>query len=302
MNREAVLQQMRAQRAALTAILDTATDDELRHAPPGRWSAEGILRHLIDFEEDVLNGIAELEAGQPASWTQIRDWNQRNAARALEWPSKPVGEIRAALEAHRQAVEGRLLTLPEEQAADPRYLRGFFAVSVHDYEHVPGICERLAQARGDLRRAAIHYAEITRRELLAFLPRIPLEAYDERLPGKWSIKEILIHLAVRDRMWTEIIRRVSAGGGDEWPHTADELDSWNQREVAKLAHLPPQMVLHALGEARGEWNIAMLAVPDHMAAEERYRSVWAERRMRHDRHHLPQLGERLANWRNRQSK
>jgi hypothetical protein len=156
-----------------------------------------------------------------------------------------------------------------------------------------------AEDLDDVRASTIQWVDTARRELLAVVRDIPLEAYDERLPGKWSIKEILVHLAVRDRMWTDIYRTVIAGGSDEWPHTLEELDTWNQAEVGKLAHLPPQHVLYLLGEARGGWNQVALSAPEGLVRDERYRQ-WARRRLDHDLMHLPQIIERFQNWKKHQ--
>ena len=120
----------------------------------------------------------------------------------------------------------------------------------------------------------------------------------ELAPGVYSATRL--NTSVRDRMWTEIIRRVSAGGSDEWPHTPEELDSWNQQEVAKLSHLGPARTLVLLGEARAEWNGAMMSAPDGLVADERYRT-WAWRRFRHDRHHLRQIQSLYSAWRARRN-
>lgn len=298
MIRDAMLARLRAERAALLAVLDGATEAELNRAPEGRWSAAGILRHLMDFEADVVQGVAALNQGEKPDWFGVQDWDARNAAKAALWEQNPIEDLRAAVAASRAELERSLEGLDEAQLDDRRYTGGFAIAVIHDSEHSAGILERLALARGDRRTAAVQCAAITRNELLASLERMAVEAYEERLPEKWSIREILLHLAVRDRMWTEIVRRVSAGGSDNWPHTPEELDVWNQLEVERLSHLGAVRTLHLLGEARAEWNQAMLAAPDWLVDSPRYQT-WAWRRFRHDRHHLHQIRERYRAWRGR---
>lgn len=298
MTRDDLLAQLSAEHAGLNAILDGSTAEQLAYAPPGRWSAGDILRHLIDFHDDVLQGLRELARGESPSWLAVRDWNARNAEKARAWPEAPLADVRGALNDHQAELERQLQALSEEQLSDPLYRAGFRVAADHYFEHAAGIQERLAEARGDVRAATIHWVDIARRELLALIRRIPMDAYDESLPGKWSIKEILLHLAVRDRMWTEIYRTVIAGGPGDWPHTMDELNTWNQAAVGNLAHLPPQQVLYVLGEARGAWNEVARSAPDWLVADERYRQ-WARRRFDHDRWHLPQISERYRNWRER---
>lgn len=295
-----LLAQLRAERAALQATLDEATDAELAYAPAGRWSAAEILRHLMDFEDDVMQGLRDLAAGRDPAWFAVRDWNAYNAEKARLWADQSVADVRANFVSNRKQLEAALLSLTEEQLADRRNAHGFRSAAMHDHEHTAGVLERLALARGDERAAVVHRVDISRRELLANLSVIPLDAYDERLPGKWSIKEILLHLLTRDQLWTGVVRSVT-GGSDAGPHTPEELHTWNERAVAMLAHLPPQQVLYELGAARGAWNQAMLAAPDWLVADERYRR-WADMRMEHDRDHLPQIAERIRNWRKRQAK
>lgn len=300
MTREALLQLLHGERTPLMAVLNSSTPEERSFPIAGRWSIEGVLRHLMDFEEDILQGIADLRAGRNPFWWGVKDWNARNAERAALWPEKPLDDVLAAFVAHRKKVERAILELSDEEMANPLFFRSLRPLAFHDFEHMPGIRERLALARGDVREATVRWVEITRNETIVFLDTRPVESFEERLPGKWSIKEILIHLASRDRIWADVINRVSAGGSDELPHKPEDIHEHNRAQVAKAAHWSVARVLYELGEARNAWNQAMLLAPDWLMADPRYRE-WAEHRFRHDRTHLPQLNERYASWRKRQS-
>lgn len=89
-----------------------------------------------------------------------------------------VGEkvLLAAFATHRADVERTLLSLTDDELADRRFLHSFRVLASHDFEHLPSVQERLA---------------------LVFLANLPAEAFEERLPDKWPIKEILIHLTGR---------------------------------------------------------------------------------------------------------
>lgn len=300
MGKERLLAALRGERAEILAELAATTDAELHFKPGGRWSIAEVLRHLMDFETDILAALDALAAGREPAYYAVKDWDAYNAGKAAQWAQQPVADIRAALVRHRSLLEERVQALTEAQLqAEPRYGRVLAAAAAHDFEHLPGIRERQALARGDRRRAAVHHAEIARNELLAVLRGRPLDAYAERLPGKWSIQEILIHLAVRDRIWAGVVRSVSAGGSDALPHRPEELEEHNRASVAAGAHWTPDRVLHELGEARGLWHAAMLAAPDHLPDDERW-ARWVAGRLAHDRHHVPQIIERLRNWRRRQ--
>ncbi len=298
MQREWLLAQLWGNRAQLMDVIADATEAELHYEPaPGRWSAAGILRHIINFEEDLLRGLDDRDAGQNPFWWAISDWNVRNEERAAEWAANPVDDVRAALVAHRAKLEERLHDLTDEQLASS-YGRDLAAAAVHDFEHLPSLKERLAIARGNRREAIVRYAEIGRNELLATVFRMPEAALEERVEGKWSVKEILLHLGGRDRHWAKVIRAVSAGAPEPVALSPDEQDAWNRADVARGTHYTAFRVLYEMGEARGHWISAMLAVPDSVAESKDFER-WASMRMKHDRHHLKQIYERFANWRKR---
>lgn len=290
------LERLRGERALIMAALEGASEAELHDAPEGRWSVAGVLRHLIEFEADIMAGIEPLKAGQLPEWTQIGDWHARNVEQAARWPSNPMGDIRQAFVSHRAELEALIEGLSEAEWADPNYVRYLCQpVYGHDFEHLPGILERLARTRGDYREATVRWAEIGRNDILALVFRLPEEAFDERMPGKWSIKEILLHLAGRDRYWAGVIRSVSAGQPEPAPLGPAELEVWNQANVKAGAHFPVYRVFYELAESRGLWAGAMLNTPDSVAQSEAFQR-WARGRMTHDRHHLPQIVERYRAW------
>lgn len=294
-----MLERLRGERAQIMAVLERATEEELRDAPPGRWSVAEVLRHLMVFERDAMNGIDDLDAGNPPAWTRIADWQVYNTEQAAKWKEQPIADIRQAFVVHRAKLEERIAAVTDEQwASNPSYARYILPTAGHDFEHLPGILERLARTRGDQREAAVRYAEIGRNEVLALVFRLPEEAFDERVEGKWSIKEILLHLAARDRFWAKVIRAVSNGEPEEWRLSPEELEASNQSDVKAAAHHPVSRVLYELGESRGLWVGAMLNTPDSVAQSEALER-WARRRMEHDRHHLKQIVERWISYRNR---
>ncbi|MFZ5825905.1 MAG: DinB family protein [Bacillota bacterium] len=298
MTKDQLLERLRGERAQVMAVLESATEEELHDAPPGRWSVAEVLRHLMVFERDVINGIDDLDAGNLPAWTRVSDWNLYNTEQAALWKDQPIADIRQAFAAHRAKLVERVEAIPDAKwASNPGYARFISPAGLHDFEHLPGILERLARTRGDYRAAAVHYAEIGRNELLALVFRLPEEAFDERVEGKWSIKEILLHLAARDRRWATSIRAVTNGEPAQWSVSPEELEETNLADVKATAHYPVPRVLYELGEARGLWVGAMLKTPDSVGSEALQR--WAFRRLEHDRHHLTQIVERWTNYRKR---
>lgn len=140
-----------------------------------------------------------------------------------------------------------------------------------------------------------------RDEILAAIEGLPDEAFDARLPGKWSIKEIVAHLASRDWLFVRGLRLILTGAPLPWPHpgwhpTQADLDRWNSEQVAFRAGWPVRRVLHELGEARGAWYGLLLALPDELFRDTRVQE-WNARRARHDRMHLPGIQERVRLYR-----
>lgn len=295
MTREQWLERLRGERGLIMAALETASEAELHDVPEGRWSVAGVLRHLMTFEADIMAGIADLKTDQLPGWTKIADWQVYNIEQAATWASTPIADIRQAFVEHRAKLESMIEGLTEEQWADPKFARYICQpVYGHDFEHLPGIRERLARIRGDHREALARWAEIGRNEILALIFRLPEEAFNEQLPGKWSIKEILLHLAGRDRHWAQVIRAVSAGQPEPAPLNAEAQEAWNQANVKAGAHFPVSRVLYELGESRGLWASAMLNTPESVDVTTLQR--WAQGRMKHDRHHLAQIVERYRAW------
>lgn len=298
MTKEQLLERIRGERALVMAVLQSATEEELHDAPPGRWSVAEVLRHLMVFERDLRTGIDDIDAGQPSHWTKISNWQVYNDEQAALWKEQPIADIRQAFVDHRAKLEERIAAVTDEQWANPAYTRYILPVAGHDLEHLPGILERLARTRGDHREAIVRWAEIGRNEVLALVFRLPEEAFEERVPGKWSVKEILLHLAGRDRHWAAQIRAVASARPEGAPLSREEQEAWNQANVKAGAHFTPGRVLYELGEARGLWAGAMLNTPDAVAESEVFQR-WARRRMEHDRHHLKQLVERWSSYRKR---
>lgn len=295
MTKEQWLERLRGERALIMAALETATEAELHDAPEGRWSVAEVLRHLMTFEADIMAGFTDLKAGQLPGWTKLTDWQAYNDEQAARWAATPIADIRHAFVEHRAKLESMIEGLTEEEWADPRFARYTCQpVYGHDFEHLPGIVERLARTRGDHREALVRWAEIGRNEILALVYRLPEEAFEERLAGKWSIKEILLHLAGRDRHWAQVIRAASGGQPEPAPLDAEGQEVWNQANVKAGAHFPVSRVLYELGESRGLWASAMLNTPDWVGTDRLQR--WAQGRMKHDRHHLAQIVERYRAW------
>jgi len=147
------------------------------------------------------------------------------------------------------------------------------------------------------RAEAIRATVLARAEVLAAVTGLPSQAFETRLPGRWSVKEILAHLASRDWRFVNGLRLLLAGEPLPWPHpgwhpTEDDLDRWNQDQVRMRAGWSAELVLHELGQVRGAWYGLLLALPHEVFWDARVRE-WDARRARHDQMHLPGIRERI---------
>lgn len=272
------------------------------YTPPGRFSGKDFVGHLAAWEAELVQTLHAVAQGQPGSLWSISDFDAFNQEQARRRAHLTLAEQVAELHSVRANLIAALQQLPDAVLEQPRISRTLAYMPLHDAEHLPSFQERFAAARGDLRRAAVHRLEYTRAEILAGLERLPLEALEERLPEKWSIKEILLHLGSRDELCAEALLALAHDRplpSELRPPDKQQLDESNAAHVAARAHYTPYRALHYFAEMRGRFVGALLSLPDAIWQREEVQA-WIDRRKQHDAHHSRDIGQRRSNWLRRQ--
>ncbi len=111
-----------------------------------------------------------------------------------------------------------------------------------------------------------HHLEEARARTLALTAGVPLERLPQtRVNDTWTARDVLAHLALSEadhRMAVERqdeARRLAAGGFD--------LDRWNARRLAEVAHAGPEEILARLAHERAVTLALLEAVPEEELRE-----------------------------------
>ena len=117
------------------------------------------------------------------------------------------------------------------------------------------------------------------------------------MQGRWTVKDILAHMAGWHREMTPALQRL-ARGEKAVPDGADynDFDAWNARFVEARRGMTPAQVEAELTESFAAFRAALLAVPEARRRPERTAGKIAhEAGIDHYRHHAAQI----QGWRQR---
>jgi hypothetical protein len=116
-------------------------------------------------------------------------------------------------------------------------------------------------------------------------------------PGRWSPRQVLLHLVGWDRAALPALE-VAYARNERPPLADDEVDRVNAQSLAQYDHLGWEEARRLLQTARGELRAAFEAIPDEPAEvwSEQHAVGWMARFLAgHDRHHADQIkAARLA--------
>lgn len=294
---ESVLTRARTVRRLILAEVERATPDELDHRPGGRWSARDTLIHLATCEEMGTRVLRHVILGEPMPHGELLPPDEWNAMQLARFPHLDGPGAIAYVTETRRALEEVVARAAESDAE--RVVREVGMIAVHETGHLHQIREALARARGDAVAGELHGLAYARHQVLELLHlgNWPLAALEWRSePGRWSVKETLLHLAAWDRFTAGVFAALADGRDlPATPFAEGELDRWNQAQVAARSWMSWTEVLHELGEARGEMVSQLRRVSPAQWASERA-AGWKDYRL-HDLHHVGTMRSTLRSWR-----
>src|SRR5436309_4720073 len=120
------------------------------------------------------------------------------------------------------------------------------------------------------RRQAVERMGRSRAATLALLQRMPRAAIERpRTQARWSVKDVLAHIAAWEEEGVRRLRLVARGRGDRivWYDTMAEADRFNARAVAAGRRLPLRTVLARLQRARTRLLEALRRLPAEALAD-----------------------------------
>lgn len=249
------------------------------------WSLKDLLCHLIDWEGRFLRWVragleGELPGDVPPADLQWEGMDPDDHAIPEELGALPVHRVLAELNDSHQRVVTALAAIPEEALFDAGYYAWTGEASVAEYA---ALCTHRhdAWAKGLVRRwRSRHAGEYLNKEALLERVRAErrrLEQNLERLNeeemevagvvGKWTVKDLLAHLADWEQRFVGWYRAGLRGEVPETPAPGigwEELDELNRRIYEKHRHRTLEDVRQEFSASYGE----VLAVVEGMAEEE----------------------------------
>jgi len=311
--RATTLAALRAGRDALLAAVRglDATAAE-RPIAPGKWSPKQVVLHMAFWDEWMLGvlpaAIGRERRPEPLTPERVDELNALavESGAALGW-----NEVKALFASQRSLLLAMLAAVPAAPAARwtsahalGEVIGGYWE---HDLQQAAKIrAARRAPGRGFQPAFAEQKAAANPKELLLFelqRARVAVMAAIQGLPagvamqpitpGKWTPHEIILHLAVRDRVRLEAFGITLGGTPAPWMlYEESQYAGENETHLAELRHLTWDDAVRLLQNMRGQLLAALLAVPDEPA------EVWTEahpfgamihRLPPHDLHHAEQI-------------
>lgn len=302
--------------AMLAAIRGLREEAANRPIAPGKWTPREIVLHMACWDEWMLGVLPaaitrdRAPAGMDAAGYQAFNARAIESGKALTWD-----DVRELWATQRQLLLALLAAVPakplERWSTDHALGSLIHGWADHDRHHAAQIRAARAARPGKAAKAftpafAAQRAEANARDLLLFelqRARVSVNAALQGLSGgsamrpiaegKWSPHEIVLHLAVRDRVRLEEFDAVLAGAPRSWAGIDDAtMAALNEAHLAPLRTLSWDEALRLLHTTREQLMAALVAVPAERT------DVWSETHpfgamMRslpdHDRHHAEQI-------------
>jgi len=252
---EAVIARGRAALSLITAAVEAATLSQLSFKPGERWSARDTLLHLATSQQEGNRILSYLVKGETPPRQEILppdQWNRRQMARYADLDAAGALELLKQVRSEHEALAAHIT---EETL---KATLGCVAMEpTHQHCHLHQIREALARARGQVVEAAVHSLLYARAEVLATLDfeRRPTAALEWKpAPDKWSVKEVLLHLASWDRYTGTVFAALAEGRAlppIPFPEAEGELDRWNQAQVSACSWMTLAEAVHESGAAHG---------------------------------------------------
>ncbi len=250
-----VITELKLSREALLKALDGLSKRELTQLdfyPPRTtnevgWTVKDLLAHLIGWDERALNFVPLLLQNYATEISvQIDEYNQQ----LVEiWRDKSLSEVITTVKNnHRRLVD--MLNATTMTAIDMRRecdgriitIRNYFIDELRDHEeqHTAEIEQWRQNLEKQIDPAAIKATLAQNRAKFMDMVKSLDEAtmLQKRVAGKWSIKDVLGHLAEWERLMLEAAQHIHDPSLPEVTMLSSSLDEWNKMMVARREFKP----------------------------------------------------------------
>ena len=253
--RAQLLARLAAERAGLLEQLIGLDERTLTDSPIcDDWTVKDLLAHVAAWDRWELREMKRMASGEAPDLTAVRDMDAFNAAVVAVWRDRNLSQVLAELQAARAAWVSWLQALSEEEFFRQRLFGcedwsfpGCLEVQWrHDTEHAAQI-SAWREAEGLKVKAgpkAVLLAALAaaRDELLTAAARVPPEERASRpVCGKWTLKDVLGHVADWEWLGVEGLRQMAAGNAPQVEYVED-LDAWNQAHTEARRSQPWETV------------------------------------------------------------
>jgi len=240
--RAQLLARLAAERAGLLEQLIGLDERTLTDSPIfDDWMVKDLLAHVAAWDRWELQEMKRMASGEAPDLTAVRDMDAFNAAVVAAWRDRTLAEVLTELQDARATWVSWLQALSEEEFFFRQRLFGCEDWSFpgclevqwrHDTEHAAQI-SAWREAEGLKVKAgpkAVLLAALAaaRDELLTAAARVPPEERASRpVCGKWTLKDVLGHVADWEWLGVDGLREMAAGHAPQVEYVED-LDAWNQ--------------------------------------------------------------------------
>ena len=126
------------------------------------------------------------------------------------------------------------------------------------------MARRRPRPMGTWRREAVRRMVQSRREMLAFVDRLPEDEISRpRTIDRWSVKDVLAHLLACDEETARRFRLIARGRGEQihWFESMADADRFNARTVARLQRVGLRALRRRLVRVRADLVDAFRRLP-----------------------------------------
>jgi hypothetical protein len=281
----------------------------------GEWTAKDLLAHVTAWDRWQHETMAALVAGEAPDLALMHDFDASNAAFHTQWRDRRLDDVLTEFQTARADWLAWLKRLPLKEFYRRRPYEGqdwsFWAEPVliqgkHDAEHAAQLAAWQQAHRAEIetgdKAVLLAAVDTARDELLAAAALVPAEERASRpVCGKWTLKDLLGHIADWEIVGAEGLGHMAAGHAPRID-TIPDIEAWNQTH-AQARRAQPWTEVWSDFEAAHHALVSVLSDTSAVHINRIFAFPWGVEGtlyewgrvyVRHDREHAHGLREQLT--------